>query len=292
MLNRQKALLYMIEQAGRPVTRLEITKWAFLLAHEMPSGGGTAFYQFLPYRLGPFSFCLYREIGALVHDGYLVDSNKTWRIVEDVRRPTSSLPRSVREDAARVVQRFRDQDPGGLTDYVYRHFPWYTVNSRARRLLSRPVASPAVHTAGYEGRLVDGFLDLLLRGGIQRIIDVRSNPVARRYGFHKRTLARLCGNVQIEYVHVPELGIPSDLRRGLETASQYEALFSRYEADILPLQGTSVARVAALMKERRSDLMCMEADPERCHRSRLARAVARATALPVRHLGGHDETGI
>ena len=292
MLNRQKLLLFMIEEATRPVTHLEMTKWAFLVAHETPSRGGRAFYQFLPYQRGPFSFCLYREIGGLVHDGYLVDEADAWRLVEDVERPTGDLPGRIREDALRVVQRFRDKDSDGLTDYVYRRFPWFTVNSKIRRLQSRPVASPAVHTVGYEGWLVDGFLDLLLRGGIQRVIDVRSNPVARRYGFHKRTLARLSGNVQIEYVHFPELGIPSDLRHGLETADQYEALFSRYEADILPRENKAVTRVAALMKERPTVLMCMEADPARCHRSRLATAVARVTALPVRHLGDHDETRI
>ena len=58
MLNRQKCVLYLIERARRPVTHLELTAWAFLLAHEMPSGGGSAFYDFLPYQYGPFSFTL------------------------------------------------------------------------------------------------------------------------------------------------------------------------------------------------------------------------------------------
>jgi len=292
MLNRQKSLLYMMEQAGRPVTHLEMTKWAFLLAHETPSRGGAAFYQFLPYHRGPFSFCLYREMDGLVRDGYLVDDGKAWRIVHDVDRPTRDLPRPVRDDAARVVQRFRDKDSAALTDYVYRRFPWYTVNSVVRKLQPRPVASTAVFTVGYEGRLVDGFLNFLLRAGIQHVIDVRSNPVARRYGFHKCTLDRLCGKVQIKYSHFPQLGIPSDLRHGLETTSQYEALFSRYEADILPREGKVLAKVAALMTERPSVLMCMEADPSRCHRSRLASAVAGDTGLSVHHLGDRDETGV
>lgn len=292
MLNRQKYLLYMIEQAGRPVTHVEMTKWAFLLAHEMPSRGGAAFYEFLPYQLGPFSFCLYREIDGLVHDGYLVDENKAWRVVEGVERPTGDLPRLVRDDAARVVQRFRDKDSASLTNYVYERFPWYTVNSKVRKLQPRPVAANAVFTVGYEGWLIDGFLDLLLRAGIQQLIDVRSNPVARRYGFHKCTLDRLCGKVQIKYNHFPQLGIPSDMRHGIGTAIKYETLFSQYETDILPREGTALAQVAALIKERPSVLMCMEANPSRCHRSRLATWIARNTALPVHHLGDHDEARI
>jgi hypothetical protein len=71
MLNRQKCLLLMAERAGRPVTHLELTKWAFLLAQESLSGGGPAFYDFLPYKYGPFSFTLFHEADHLVRNGYL-----------------------------------------------------------------------------------------------------------------------------------------------------------------------------------------------------------------------------
>ena len=286
MLNRQKCLLFMIERAGRPVTRFELTKWAFLVAHEMPSGGGAAFYQFLPYQFGPFSFCLYREAHALVRDGYLIENENSWCLAEDVPRPTADLPKRVRDDAARVVARFADKRPSTLTDYVYDGFPWFTANSNIRRLCARPAAPAAVHTVGYEGWQVDGFLNMLMRAGIQRLIDVRNNPVARRYGFHKSTLGRLCGNVEIEYVHFPQLGICPEFRRNLEGAADYEALFARYEGGTLPREAEAVNRVAELMTGKPTALMCVEADPQRCHRSRLAKAVARVAALPVLHLGG------
>jgi len=286
MLNRQKCLLFMIEQAGRPVMRFELTKWAFLLAHEMPSGGGTAFYQFLPYRYGPFSFCLYREAGALVRDGYLTEKDNFWCLVEDVPRPTADLPRRLLDDAARVVARFVEKKPGVLTDYVYEGFPWFTANSSVRRLCTRPAAPAAVHTVGYEGWQVDGFLNMLMRSGIRRLIDVRNNPVARRYGFHKSTLDRLCGRVEMEYVHFPQLGIRPELRRNLEGPADYEALFAQYERETLPRETEAVNKVAGLMSGRPAVLMCVEANPQRCHRSRLAKAVAQVAALPVRHLGG------
>jgi uncharacterized protein (DUF488 family) len=286
MLNRQKLILKMIERAGRPVGHLELTKWSFLLAHETPSLGGASFYQFLPYHLGPFSFCLYREIAALVHDGYLADEGKAWRIVEDVKLPAGGLPPSVQEDAVGVVERFQDTPSNALLDYVYQRFPWFTVNSAKRRLQARPVAASAVYTVGYEGWLVDGFLDMLMRAGIQRVLDVRNNPVARRYGFHKGTLSRLCENVCIEYQHCPQLGVPREWRQGLGTSADYEALFARYEAVVLGREAAAVDRVAAMVIEKPTALMCMEADPARCHRSRLAEAVSRKTCLPVRHLEG------
>jgi len=282
----------MIARADRPVTRLEITKWAFLLAHETPSRGGTAFYQFLPYQFGPFSFCLYREIDTLAHNGYLTCDNKRYHIAKDVANPMGELPRPVREDAAQIVERFQNLTANKLSDYVYQQYPRFTVNSRIRKLEKRAIAPVAVFTAGYEGMLVDGFLDLLIRSGIQRLIDVRDNPIARRYGFHKSTLDRLCGKVQIEYIHFPQLGIPSQFRRGLQSVNDYERLFSKYESEIIPRETKAVNQVVKLMNEKPSTLLCMEADPALCHRGRLAQIIARKTALSVHHLGRGDEIGV
>lgn len=286
----------MIEKASRPVQHLELTKWSFLLAHEMPSRGGTSFYQFVPYLMGPFSFCLYQEVSGLVRDGYLADTEVNgegaWQIVEDVDRPDGDLAQAMRDDIARVVERFVNASTDILLDYVYERFPWFTVNSAKRKLRRRPVSAPAVFTVGYEGRLVDGLLNLLVRAGAERVLDVRSNPVSRRYGFHGRTLNRLCRSLQIEYLHFPELGIEPALRRNLNSSAAYEALFARYDQNTLRRETAALAKVAALMLERPSVLLCMEADPSRCHRARLAKAIARTTGLTIRHLGAAHEAGV
>lgn len=90
-----------------------------------------------------------------------------------------------------IVDRFSSQPVGRLLDHVHRHYPRFTINSGREQLAKCPEAQPAVHTAGYEGLTVGGFLDMLLRHGIGRVIDVRCNPVARRCGFHKSTLSPL-----------------------------------------------------------------------------------------------------
>lgn len=288
MLIRQKCLLYMVERAGRPVSRLELTKWAFLLAHEMPSGGGSAFYDFVPYHYGPFSFTLFREADGLVRDGYLQDDadGKIWERVADVESGAGDLASDVRSDAARVVDYFADRGHDELIDYVYGEFPWYTVNSRIRKLAEKPSARPAVYTVGYEKWSVDRLLNELMRQGIGRIIDVRYNPVARRYGFHKSTLSRVGAKVGVEYVHVPELGIPSDLRRDLNWRDDYQRLFAHYTNKLLRKHADAVNRVAGLVQEKASALLCMEADSTLCHRTRLAEAVAGLTDLPVRDIRG------
>ncbi|NJM48439.1 MAG: DUF488 domain-containing protein [Alkalinema sp. RU_4_3] len=71
-------------------------------------------------------------------------------------------------------------------------------------------------------------MNLLLESGISRLIDVRFNPISRRFGFHRSTLGRLCGFLGIDYQHLPELGIPGSEREDLGASSQYESLFSNY----------------------------------------------------------------
>ncbi len=61
VLHRQKALLSILQQVGGQATTLQLMKWAFLLGQETQSHGGKTFYQFIPYRYGPYSFTLNRE---------------------------------------------------------------------------------------------------------------------------------------------------------------------------------------------------------------------------------------
>ena len=288
MLTRQKCLLYMIERAGRPVGHLELTKWAFLVARETQSGGGTSFYDFVPYLYGPFSFTLFHEADGLVRDGYLREAGdvKAWERIGDVEGDTGDLPREIRADAARVVERFSGRSSDELVEYVYAEFPWYTANSRIKRLAERRNAKPAVYTVGYERWSVDRLLDEVMLAGISRIIDVRSNPVARRYGFHKSTLGRVANKVGVEYVHVPEVGIPSHLRRRLDSAQDYDTLFDHYVSGLLPSRSEAVNRVSCLLAEQASVLLCMEADPALCHRTRLAEIISSMTHLPVRDIRG------
>lgn len=285
MLNRQKTLLFMLHAAGGQATRLQLVKWSFLVRNESPCGGGSTFYRFLPYLQGPFSFCLYHEVAKLVHGGLLAEpDDHTWKLTPAGREAARSVPEAARLDVLAVMLERAKQPVPEMVQYVYATYPWYTLNSEAGPRVGRPEAEPAVYTAGYEGQSVDGFLDGLLRANVRRLVDVRRNPVARRYGFHGKTLHRLCEKVGLGYTHFPELGIPSEQRAGLTSEVDYDALFARYERTTLSSERSSVRKIAALAAEEPSVLVCTEADPKRCHRSRLAAAVSRWAGLPVRHL--------
>jgi uncharacterized protein (DUF488 family) len=284
MLNRQRVLVHLLQRAGRPVSKIHLMKWCFLLRNEMPSQGGSAFYHFLPYHFGPFSFCLYREIDQLVCEGVVEASGShSWRVGGRSASP-EDVSDAVKQDIVGILRRFNEKSTSQLMNYVYERYPWFTVNSKRKQQTTRPVASLAVYTAGYEGQQIDAFLNMLMLNGIQRLVDVRNNPVSRRYGFHKTTLGRLCHSLDIEYVHRPELGIPAVFRQSLKTQADYEALFTKYEAEVLADQVAAVDAVSQFVKGKPSVLVCMESEPHRCHRTRLANAVSNRSRLPVRHL--------
>ena len=153
-----------------------------------------------------------------------------------------------------------------------------------RRKKKRPVAEKAIYTAGYEGRTVDEFLNLLMESGISRLIDVRSNPISRRYGFHKSTLTRLCGSLEIDYQHLPELGIPGSERDHIDSAAKYTSLFKNYRCGLASRE-SALSNAISLLETKPSVLVCMETDPEFCHRNVLAQHLTTLINMPIKHLG-------
>lgn len=280
--HRQRVIVEFLRYAARPVGKIELMKWAFLLKTESPTRGGTSFYEFVPYKLGPYSFGLARDAHDLDRDGWMIETDKHWE-----RNPTAvspSIPGELESDVRRIVDRFRDMKLDDLLDRVYRSYKAYTVNSTRQRLAERTVAVPAVYTVGYEGRQLDGLLDVLVQSGIRRLADVRRNPISRRFGFHKSTLERHCRMLDIEYLHLPELGIASEERSHLSAGREYSELFAKYERTTLVEQLPAVHRLAGWMGESATAAMCMEREPCECHRGRLANRIHDLSGLPIIHL--------
>ena len=275
----------LIQNEGGFINRLRLVKLAFLLSQETEAPR-TGVYEFVPYKRGPFSFTLYHDLRTLQRDGWVTEGKQDISTAEVPDLEVAFLDKEFLGIIDRVSQEKRGVGTPALVDDIYRSFPWFTLNSEntRKRAVKRPIAAPAIYTVGYEGITVDGLLDLLLRRGMKRLLDVRSNPIARRYGFHKETLRRLCTDVDIEYIHFGSLGVPSAWRMDLSDEASYARLFERYEKEILPAQATAAEKIAELVSEIPSALMCMEAEHHSCHRSRLAANIARRTALPVKEL--------
>jgi len=285
---RQRILLRLANTEGGTVKKLRLVKLAFLFQKEVKEIPPAASYEFLPYEYGPVSFTLYHELRGLERDGWIVQNEKAVELTEYARLHLPQLDEALARAVSDLSRRYRKSSTHDVVAGIYQKYPWYTLNSKeeSRRAATRPDVPPAVYTVGYEGWTVDGFINLLLRRGMRCLIDVRANPVARRYGFHRQTLNRLCGNVGLAYIHAPALGVPSSWRQDLGDMASYERLFRRYDKEILPTNEDALATLRESIANTPSVLMCREADPRCCHRSRLALALGKATGLPILELRG------
>lgn len=293
MLRRQKTILALLSEAKQPLTRTVLVKHAFLLRHETDVSSDPAFYDFVPYKFGPFSFALYRELEALQRDGYVEFENDRFLLSSDMLGASlervAELSGAARSSVRAISTRYGKLRQRALLKDVYQRYPRYASKSELADLHLGPrpktkVARSAVYTAGYEQKSVDAFFDDLLKAGIRVIVDVRANPVSRKYGFAGSSMAGIAEKLDLEYMHWPRFGIPGQARIGLGSKASYKRLLDAYERNTLPKRKPEVRQLARKMEQAPCVLVCVERDIECCHRSRLAQAVSRVNGLPVRHL--------
>lgn len=131
-----------------------------------------------------------------------------------------------------------------------------------------------IFTIGYEGATVGEFVAALQEAGVKRVIDVRALPLSRRPGFSKTPLKGALEEVGIDYVHLKALGTPSEGRTAAR-AGRHEDMARIYAGQLeLPEAMVQSAQMLELASEKPSALLCMEREPEHCHRSLLLNAVA------------------
>ncbi len=136
-------------------------------------------------------------------------------------------------------------------------------------------SDPTIWTIGYENLLPGALVAELQAAGVRRLIDVRYRPQSRRPGMSKTRLGTLLGEHGIAYEHRRALGTPPDLRwlyrhnRIAEASAGFREHVERTAGDELD------ALAAELTDAPRTALLCLEADPSRCHRSVVAQALKR-----------------
>lgn len=139
--------------------------------------------------------------------------------------------------------------------------------------------SARINAIGYEGVTIERFLSCLKDNQIELVIDVRANPISRKRGFSKTALRTNLASVGIDYVHFSILGIPSRIRKGYDDIHE---LLDYYDEHILtrPEVQEAAKQVAQLCRDHTATIMCFEANPLLCHRSRLARYIEQRFDLP------------
>lgn len=142
---------------------------------------------------------------------------------------------------------------------------------------------PTLYTIGYEGQDVHDFISIIDLHQIKRIIDVRRNPISRKFGFSKRRLQELLAANNIDYVHIVELGTPKLIREDLKVNKDYSAFFTAFD-EYLAQQSAPLQRAIGLAREKPSAILCFEREHTHCHRLSVANAMAQQSALSVEHI--------
>ncbi len=225
-------------------------------------------YKFHPYQYGPFSSVMYEDLRFFYANG-LVD--EFTMAISPKAKPFFSGVGSglITRKVGDILARFKT--PQGLIDYVYDKYPAFTVRSVLRP--QKRVCSPGLSAIGYEGDTIDSFLNKLIQGNVDVLVDVRKNAFSMKTHFRKQALEHALEKSGIGYLHLPALGIDSDKRQNLDTPADYKRLFEEYRAE-LPAKENELNQLLELSKTKRLALMCFERDPQSCHRGVLAEKMA------------------
>ena len=173
-----------------------------------------------------------------------------------------------------------------LMKLTYINYQYYAINSiKAKEILTNEQyiniikAKPqndatTLYTIGYEGISLEAYLNRLIKNDIKVLVDVRNNPLSMKYGFSKSQLKTYCESLNIEYIHIPEVGIQSSQRQNLYRQSDYDALFKVYnEVNLKKTQIYQEQILNLLIAKKRIALTCFEANICQCHRTHLAKAI-------------------
>jgi hypothetical protein len=272
----------LLQEMGEAADRLRLQKLLFLLSKEQQK---QSFY-FLPYKYGAFSFQANADLHTMQKYELVTASEHGWKSEDE----TPYLPLLNKQDQKHlkaIIEKFGRFSNDDLLHYTYSQHPYYAINSEVRdRYLSEAelqmvaATMPAsitkkLYTIGYEGISLEQYINRLIINGIAVLCDVRRNAFSMKYGFNKSQLQMACEGVGIEYVHIRELGIPSDKRTQLETQEDYDQLFAEYQTTLLQESEDYQKKVLSLIESKGSvALTCFEAEICQCHRKPLAEKIA------------------
>jgi uncharacterized protein (DUF488 family) len=152
-----------------------------------------------------------------------------------------------------------------------------------------------IATIGVYGFTVEAFLEKLAGAGVGLLLDVRQRRGVRGPDYtwaNSARLQRALAAADIGYRHVKELAPTTDLRQlqyreddrqgvGKRNRAALAAEYTeRYTREILDPFDLG-ALVAQLPDDSTTALLCVERDPEACHRSLVAERLRAEHSLPV-----------
>ena len=129
-------------------------------------------------------------------------------------------------------------------------------------------------TLGYSGRKTEEIIGLLRAHGVRTLVDIRQNAVSMyRPELSKSNLILLLQQSGIHYAHLPQLGVPRDIRAKAIESGTRDVIWDWYDNNVIADFFRRNLHFFLNGFEHPIALMCTEIDPQECHRHRLALAL-------------------
>ncbi len=244
-------------------------------------------FDFVPYKYGCFSFQANADLKTLTKYQQVKEEEKNW-FRTDSTSYISELKASDKKALSDISKLYRNKSSSELIDLTYKRYPYYAINStilnkvlnggdlaKVNRLKKKH-NEYRLFTIGYEGISLESYLNKLIKHGINALIDVRRNALSMKYGFSKKQLEAACNGINIEYYHLPQLGIESNKRQELNSQKDYDNLFIEYsKSNLANTKDVQNEVVSLLKKHKRIALTCFEANICQCHRKPLSESISK-----------------
>jgi len=291
--HRQRLLLYLLEEAGGSLSKIDLQKLLLLYIKESE----VKHYSFVPYLYGCYSFLAADDLDLLEKREWLTIKGNQIKIAKSLENQVWAQESVERQKLRNWIVK-RPARGSALIREVYHKYPYYAIRSKIKdRSLNPDVllcinkeidsfkySQSTMFTIGYEGIHFEDYINKLICNGVTLLCDVRKNPHSRKFGFSQLTLSTILPKMGIAYKHIPQLGIESEKRRNLKSLKDYENLFLDYSKS-LPKNKTYLNRVMNLLrKHNRIALTCFEKESQNCHRHCVTDLLQKNYDLTVIHL--------
>ncbi|PKL28538.1 MAG: hypothetical protein CVV46_06070 [Spirochaetae bacterium HGW-Spirochaetae-2] len=305
MYYRRKLFLSLLKKLDKPVNFVELQKFLFLISLRQDK---PRTYDFVPNKYGCYSFTVHTDQKILESQGFISfipdKNNKIFSKVILNNSALDNLDIVLKGDdsaiVSSVVRKYGNLTTPELVNIAYKERPFYTIYSEwiermgtdeeFQRNLKKSTdiiksAPRALYTIGYEGLNIESFILKLIGKNIKMVIDVRKNPISMKKDFSKSRLRKYLGEVNIEYTHIPKVGIPTEIRNEYLPTGRRMELFKWYEDNILPLNTESIDEIIKSTATQNVALLCFEKNPLECHRTHLAYFCNQFNnEIPVQHI--------
>ncbi len=281
MFYRRKIILALIQLFNGEIEKTKLQKLLFLFSTKKQKPE----YEFVPYKFGCYSYSANADLVTMLKKDYLLETDTGFH-KKDATDYLKAIKASDKKILLDTVQNYGDMRNDTLIRHTYINFPYYAINSTiAKRLLNENLykrvqdATPkqtdqTLFTIGYEGVSLENYLNKLVKNNIQLLVDVRKNPLSMKFGFSKTLLKRYCNSLNIDYIHIPEVGIKSNKRQSLENQEDYDNLFEDYKnTTLIETVSDQKSILDLLNKYNRIALTCFESNICQCHRLPLAQSL-------------------